>query len=204
MERGTFSAVGGSENGVRRYSKNTRTLQGLLGVSDRELQKSGFKAGQSQWIEDYQGSYGYGDSNEKQRVRRFFQSVYGKLSRTKLKSFDTVGRPIPTEVLNAFSDTVFKDLDGTILSFWHWTDKKFTHFMRGDIGFHAGTFDASHAIMFAKSKPGEKGFFKEMYFNSKSPLFIDRDLATSWTPRLAAVASNVLNDNEIQSISKLY
>jgi hypothetical protein len=82
-----------SENGFGEYSKNTRTLQSLLGISDSELRKGNFRAGQSEWVENYTGELGFVEPAEIQRLRRFLQSFRGKLSRTKLKNTDTVGRP---------------------------------------------------------------------------------------------------------------
>ncbi len=203
LGRSKISTVGGSDNVVGKQNKNTRTLKGLLGLSDEQLQRLDFKAGDSEWLENYQGELGYGDSQEKQRVRRFLQRFRGKLSRTELRDTDTVGRKLPPDVLKNFSETVFKTKGGIILSLWHWTNKQFVHFDIGDIGFHVGTFDASYAIMFDKSENGEKGYFKELYINSKKPLFIDRDLGINWTPHLTAVASNVLSEREISIINAL-
>ena len=203
LERGKVQTSNRSENDIWKHSKNTRTLQGLLGLSNKELQERNIRAGASEWLENYTGELGFGTFDEKQRVRRFLQSVCRKLSKTQLKSTDTVGRKLPNNILKNFANTAFKREDGTILSLWHWTKENFTKFQYGDIGFHAGTFDASHAIMFAKSEQGEKGVFKELYFNSENPLYIDRDLGTSWTPHLVAVCANVLSNSEISSLSSL-
>ena len=182
LEREKISTIGRSEDSNGEYSKNTKKLKGILGVSNEELRSGNFKAGQSEWLENYKGKFGVIDPYEIKRMRRFLQSFCGELSRTKLKSKDTVGRTLPKHIIDDFSETVFKTEDGKILSLWHWTNKAFNEFKYGDIGFHAGSFDASHSIMFDKSQKGEKGFFKELYFNSKKPLFIERDLGMAWTP----------------------
>lgn len=202
LERGEISAAYRSEDDIWKHSKNTRMLKSLLGLTDEQLRNNNIKAGDTGWLESYQGSNGFGEPDDKQKARRFLQGVHRKLSRTKLKNVDTVERKLSSYVLENFSETVFKTEDGRILSLWHWTNKKFSQFRYGDIGFHAGTFDASYAIMFDKSQKGETGIFKELYFNSKNPLFIDRDL-TKWTPYLVAVVSNVLSESEIAEIYSL-
>ena len=106
-------------------------------------------------------------------------------------------------MLDNFSKTAFKTEDGKILSLWHWTNQIFSKFEYGDIGFHAGIFDAAHAIMFDKDVKGNTSVFKKLYFNSENPLFIERDLGTSWTPHLVAILSNVLNANEEAEIYSL-
>ena len=159
LERGEISASRGSENNIREFGKNTRTLAKYLGLSDKELRRNNIRAGESGWLEDYQGNAGFGGYAEKQRVRGLFQSICRKLSGTKLKFIDTAGRKLPRTVLNNFSETVFKNEDGTILSLWHWTPEEFTEFKYGDIGFHAGTLNATHAIRFDKAEKGKKGIF---------------------------------------------
>ena len=151
-----------SEHNIRQHGKNTKLLQGLLGYSDTDVEKYNLRAGETGWLEDYQGANGFGKPDDKQKARRFLQSVSGKLSRTKLKNVDTVCRRLPSNVQHVFADTVFKTEEGIILSLWHWTNRLFSAFERGDIGFHAGTLAASHAIMFDKSGPGEIGFFKKI------------------------------------------
>lgn len=202
LAESTVSTIDGSENNIWEQSKNTSKLKGLLGYSNEYVRKNNIRAGDTGWLEDYQGANGFGEPNDKQKARRFLQSFHGKLSRTELNQNDTVGRKLPLKILQDFSSTVFKTEDGTILSLWHWTNKNFSHFEHGDIGFHAGIFDASHSIMFAKSQHGESGYFKELYFNSKNPLFIDRDLM-KWTPHLVAVCSNLFNNSEIAQLSSL-
>ena len=199
----TVSTFDRSEDSDGEYSKNTRKLKGLLGISNEELRTGNFKAGQSEWLENYKGEFGFVDPYEVKRMRRFLQSFCGELSRIKLRSYDTVGRKLPQPIIEQFDKTVFKTQDGTILSLWHWTNKEFVDFKYGDIGFHAGTFDAAHSIMFGKSENGEKGIFKELYVNSQNPLFIERDLGTAWTPHLITNATNVFSNSEEYEINSL-
>jgi hypothetical protein len=88
LERGKVQTSNRSENDIWKHSKNPRTLQGLLGLSNKELQERNIRAGASEWLENYTGELGFGTFDEKQRVRRFLQSVCRKLSRTQLKSTD--------------------------------------------------------------------------------------------------------------------
>ena len=202
LEGETIPTSGRSEDNIREYSKNTRTLKGILGLSYEQLRRNNIKAGQSGWLEDYQGANGVGDRDGKQKARRFLQSFRRELSRIKLRNYDTVGRKLPQTIIEQFDKTVFKTQDGTILSLWHWTNKEFVDFKYGDIGFHAGTFDAAHSIMFGKSENGEKGIFKELYVNSQNPLFIDRDI-TKWTPQLLIATTDIFTDSEIDILSNL-
>lgn len=109
LERTEVSTSSRSENHNREYSKNTKSLQRILGVSDEELRQGNFRAGQSEWLENYKGELGYGDYNEKQRMRRFLQSFCRELSRKPLKEHDTAGRRLPPEVIENFKGTVFKE-----------------------------------------------------------------------------------------------
>jgi hypothetical protein len=202
LEGRKISTANRSGNDIREYSKNTRKLKGLLGYSDEYVKRHNIKAGETGWLEDYQGANGYGKPDDKQKARRLLQRIHRELSGIKLNPEDTAGRKLPQDVLQKFSNTIFKTDDGTILSLWHWTGESFSEFTVGDIGFHAGTFDAAHAIMYYKSKSGEKGIFKEMYFNSKKPLFLDRDIG-KWTPHLIAVESDLFNSTEMQELSML-
>ena len=99
LERGKVQTSNRSENDIWKHSKNTRTLQGLLGLSNKELPERNIRAGASEWLENYTGELGFGIFDEKQRVRRFLQSVCRKLSKTQLKSTDTVGRKLPNNIL---------------------------------------------------------------------------------------------------------
>ena len=85
LGRREISTSNRGENNIRKYSKNTRTLQGLLGISDAELRKGNFRAGQSEWLEGYHGELGFVDPGEIKRLRRFLQSFRRELSETKLK-----------------------------------------------------------------------------------------------------------------------
>ena len=124
LEGRKISTANRSGNDIWEYSKNTRTLQGLVGLSNDELRKVNFKAGQSEWLESYQGESGFVNHSEIQRLRRFLQSFRRKLSETKLKDTDTVGRKLPAYVLDNFAKTAFKTKDGKILSLWQgkWND----------------------------------------------------------------------------------
>ena len=202
LERRTVSAVDGSDDHIRKQNKNTKSLQGFLGYDDVYVRENNIRAGESGWLEDYQGDNESGKTNDQQRSRRFLQSILGRLSRTELKQTDTVGRYVPENVVRSFSETAFKTEDGKILSLWHWTDKKFSEFKYGDIGFHVGILKASHEIMSIKGKQGEKGYYKEFYLNSKNPLVIDRDLM-HWTPGLLSYYSSVFTEDESSILSKL-
>ena len=90
LERGEISATRRSENDIREYSKNTRTLKGLLGLSYEELQTNNIRAGHSGWLENYYGSHGFGDTNDKHAAGRFLQSNVRKLSGTRLKTTYTI------------------------------------------------------------------------------------------------------------------
>ena len=91
----TVSTFDRSEDNIWEHSKNTRTLKGILGLSYEQLRRNNIKAGQSGWLEDYQGANGVGDRDGKQKARRFLQSFRRELSRIKLRSYDTVGRKLP-------------------------------------------------------------------------------------------------------------
>lgn len=203
LEGRKISTANRSGNDIREYSKNTRKLKSLLGYSDEYVKRHNIKAGETGWLEDYQGGLGFVDPREIQRMRRFLQSFRRNLSETKLKDTDTVGRKLPPYVLENFSNTVFKTQDGNILSLWHWTNRIFTKFKYGDIGFHAGVFDAAHAILFAKDGEGNASVFKELYFNSKNPLIIGEDLGKYWTPHLISSVSGVFNASEKAEIYSL-
>ena len=195
MERSKISTVGGSDNAVGKQNKNTRTLKGLLGLSDEQLQRLDFKAGDSEWLENYQREFGYGDYQEKQRVRRFLQSFRGKLSRTKLTCFDTVGRKLPDYITKTFSSTAFKNKEGALLSLWHWTDTEFTDFEIGDIGFHVGTFDVKNNthLRVLNHTPGifiEKAWAK------------DRPIVMPWDIAYLAIKKKSDGENQYMGINK--
>jgi hypothetical protein len=181
LERTNISTVSGDGNNIREQNNNSKKLSQLLGRNKSNGTKVGetTTAGESGFLSIYKGHSGKHDIKSGQDSRRFWENHVRNLQRIKLKPIDSVGRVLSDELQKKLSDSVFKSDDGTIISFFHWTQEIFDKFAKGDIGFHFGTLDAASAIQFDKSDDNG-GYFKEVFLNIKNPVFLESD-PMRWT-----------------------
>ncbi len=181
LANGGISTVSGSRNSIRKQGGNTQKISELLGRNKKNssIRSGTITAGESGFLDIYKGHSGIHDTKTGQDSRRFWESNVRSLQRTKLKQTDSAGRILSFDLQNKLSHTVLKNEDGTIISLYHWTDKEFGKFEKGDIGFHFGTLDAAWSIQFDKSRDNS-GYFKEVYLNIKNPIFLEVD-PIKWT-----------------------
>ena len=167
LARGKVSAVSGGRNSLREQSPNTAIIRGELGaLSGNQGADVGIlAAGTSGWISgsDRQPATKVGGGLDE----NFLRGVRG----VALKDTDTIGRQLSPELKERLKDTVFRDEEGRILSFFHWTPNSFEAFKYGDGAFHFGTLPTAISIK-GQSDAKVQGNFKEVYINSKNPLVV--------------------------------
>ncbi|MBR3960931.1 MAG: hypothetical protein IKK13_01820, partial [Clostridia bacterium] len=164
---GKVSAVSGGGDSLREQSPNTAIIRGELGaLSGNQGADVGIlAAGTSGWISgsDRQPATKVGGGLDE----NFLRGVRG----VALKDTDTIGRLLSPELKERLKDTVFKDEEGRILSFFHWTPNSFETFKYGDGAFHFGTLPTAISVK-GQSDAKVQGNFKEVYINSKNPLVV--------------------------------
>lgn len=177
-------AVSRSGNGVRQQSENSRKISYFVeGTSNVEGNGSStLRAGDSGWLVQH--------ADQEGEVRdRFEEGLRGKILRVAPSGFDTIGRKISSEIKEKFKNTIFKDNNGNLLSLYHWTQATFEYFAKGEFGFHFGTLDAAHdryTQSLEEDFNTQKGIYKEVYLNIKSPYFMVVD-AGEWSAQAVAL-----------------
>ncbi len=117
--------------------------------------------------------------DNKSDILRFRKSISRNLRGKPLKLLDTAGRKLTNNQKEKFKNTVLKDDEGRLLSFFHSTETKFDTFKNGDIGFHFGTLEAAQLRFKGKEKAIKSNtsdvFVKEVYINMEEPIYLDYD-----------------------------
>ena len=184
LEGREVSAVGGSRDGLRQQSENSRKISYFVeGISQvKGNGGSTLRAGDSGWLIQ--------QADQEGEVRdRFEKGLRGKISRIAPSGFDTIGRKISSEIKEKFKNTIFKDNNGNLLSLYHWTQATFEAFAKGEFGFHFGTLDAAHdryTQSLEEDSNTQKGIYKEVYLNIKHPYFMAVD-AGAWAAQAVAL-----------------
>ncbi len=169
---GEISAIGGSGDGVRQQSENSRRLAGYLGtLGEAEGQyPAEHRAGESGWL--------FRQNNQEIEGSRNEESLLRTVSGISISGRDTAGRTISPETAKNFEKTIFKDKNGNLLSLYHWTTAVFDKFAKGEFGFHFGTLEAAHD-RYSQTKEKQPdtpiGVYKEVYINMTNPFYIDID-----------------------------
>jgi len=200
------SAVGGSGNSVWTQSENSEKLARYLGQNS-ELERKippKCRAGESGWI--------LRETEKTSGTPRYNSSLLRRISRLKPSGKDTIGRIINSKILTDFSNTVFKDENGNLLSLFHWTEKKFDVFAKGEFGFHFGTLEAAHDryIETKEHEPNTSiGNYKEVYLNITNPIELTDDNGqweAGWVA-LQLVDLGIINEHQyelLQSTTEFY
>ncbi len=196
---GRVSAVGGSGNGIRQQGQNTAKLKNVLGrVSPGQgTNSAGIRAGDSGWAAQ--------SDAEKSNKFGLAERIRGKIHQGRLADTDTAGRKLGSEVLEGFKNTVLKDENGRILSFFHFTQEQFEAFEQGDVGFHFGTLQSAIDRMTGISKPEKSKIIKEVYVNITNPLIceIDSGFWDAYDIAIQAFSKEILNESDLEYLRGL-
>ena len=177
LEGRKVSASDRGGNSLREQGTNSEKLAGYLGVLGKAQRQSDttYRAGESGWLVQ--------QNKQKIEGSRGEEGLFRAVSRIALSGKDTAGRTIGAEISEKFKDTVFKDVNGNLLSLYHWTPEAFDRFSRGEFGFHFGTLTSAHERYLQKLDDNHdtpKGNYKEVYLNITNPLYIGID-AGQWS-----------------------
>lgn len=86
---------------------------------------------------------------------------------------DNTGESVSVDILEATKNSVVKNKNGQLILVYHGTDKVFTLFKFGDIGFHFGSY--YQAVQRVKTNEVENPIFIRAYLNIENPLIVDED-----------------------------
>ena len=167
-------------------TNNTQKLQNLteaLMYSKQPVVKGiqNIIAGNTGWLERT-------TADVRLAFERFNAYVNGDKLKMPLSATDTAGRIVSAEVLNKFSDTVFKNEKGELLSLYIYNRFGENKIKHSQLGIHLSTIVAEHDkyLNEKQSRPNLANVvYEEAYVNFKNPYFMKTD-SNNWTPKLIA------------------
>ncbi len=207
LERGAVSAANRGNDLLWQPGTNSGKSAIELEISQgrNETLRRTIWAGESGWVDE--------KSNVKsEKVGKNFESgIFRRIRGVKLSGKDTVGGVVSQEILEKFKDTICKDEKGNLLSFYHWTDKVFDKFTKGEFGSHFGTLRAAYEryLQIKEDNPNvSKGIYKEVILNITNPIELkDNDVWTAGWVAIQLLEKGIIGEyeyNTLKNVSGIY